>query len=220
MSFPSLSLSFFSLPNSLHSTSVFDPQLSCVTPDEARHQTRPDRRTDRQINTNGNGKNAMKQKLQEIVKMPLTPPPPPTLLGPCLKASPTSCSIFALFTVLRYLASSKGFPLLPPTWPVAHFMFLDELKSRMQIKFACLYCCPMCGDPGPRHQDLSLLCCLLFFFLFFYISIEPCSPSVFIPPFSVLFDFKVFSILWVFFERDSVIHIYFISFLNDDVLCQ
>lgn len=145
---------------------------------------------------------------------------PPTPLGPCLKASPTSCSIFALFTVLRYLASSKGFPLLPPTWPVAHFMFLDELKSRMQIKFACLYCCPMCGDPEPRHQVLSLLCCPLRFVVFLYFN-RALFSSRFHPLYrKILFDFKVFAILWVFFERDSVIRIYFISFLNDDVLCQ
>lgn len=115
------------------------------------------------------------------------------------------CSISELFTVLRYLASSKGFP------QGSHFMFFDELKSRMQIKFARLY----------RTQEPSLLS-VPSSFCGFYISIEP----RFLLYFSSLlfyvfsFDFKVFAILLVSFERDFDFHIYFISFVNDDVLCQ
>lgn len=113
---------------------------------QTRPDRQPDKRTDRQINTNGNGKNALKQKLQEIVVAFL--PFPSFFLG---------CSISDLFTVLRYLASSKRFPQGSPS----PFYVLRRIEKPHANKI-CLSLL-FSFEPGYRTQDPSLLCCLLVF---------------------------------------------------------
>lgn len=89
----------------------------------------------------------MKQKLQEIVKMPLPSFPPP--LGLCLKASLLRALFLHFLQFYVIWHHRKGSPNSPLLAHGPFYVPRDELKSRMQIKFACLYCCPMSGDPRP-----------------------------------------------------------------------
>lgn len=139
----------------------------------------------------------MKQKLQEIVKTSLPSPVFASLLLALFFAVFYSFTLFGIIERVRL------------TLPLARspFYVLRRIEKPHAIKFACLYCerAPETQEPGPQSALLPSPFCG------FYISIEPCFPPVCIPFICVLFDFKVFAILWVFFERDSVIHIYFIS---------
>lgn len=187
--------------------------------------------TDRQTNMDGNGNMQWSRSWQEIVKTPrlrllgLSSLYPSLSLPLFLLLSPC-CAVLFLQLYFIFLHHRKGFPTKnknnetknkKTAFLLARFMFLDELKSHMQIKFSCfLVCCPL----NPQLHPLPSLCCPFVLFCGFYISIESSLSTRCLKYLQFFFfvSFVAFSFSFPFFRFE--ISIKFISYVNDDVLLQ